>query len=121
MTDVQERVSVTLYLTPNSLPVLREASIRLGLTQNPQGSASAIVQRLVDRLDREENPLGAQTFEESVFNSLLAFAESLQNDCSLCEDEVVEILRKAATRSFDGLQSQAFDDIILDIRAILFS
>jgi hypothetical protein len=116
----RERKQVCINLDVANIPVLREASKRLGITQNPNGSISAIVRHLADRIERGQDPFRGETFEESVSYSLLELAESLQQDVHLGEDEVVEILRRAAIRSFSDLQSQALDDIILDIRAILF-
>lgn len=116
----EERKQICIYLTHGAIPILRDASLRLGVKDGSKGSVSAIVQYIADRIQQGEDPFGGRTFEEFVFNSLLELAESLQRDLHLGEDETVEILRKAANRSFDGLQSQALDNIILDIRAILF-
>ena len=112
---------ICISITPKHIESLRKLAVEMGFTLGNRGSSiSALVRYIADRFDAGEKPYRDRTFEESVFNSLLELAESLQRDCSLCEDEVVEILLKAATRSFNGLQSQALDDIILDIRVILF-
>ncbi|MCK4782190.1 MAG: hypothetical protein KAV87_00455 [Desulfobacteraceae bacterium] len=110
-----------ISVTETDIQSLRELAIEMGFTfGNRGGSISALIRYIADRYTAGDKLFGGATFEESVFNSLLELAESLQSDCGMCEDEVVEILRKAATRSFNGLQSQALDNIILDIRAILF-
>ncbi len=112
---------ICISVTPKHIESLRKLAVEMGFTLGNRGSSiSALVRYIADRFDAGEKPYRDRTFEESVFNSLLEVAESLQNDCGLCEDEVVRILRDVTTRRFDGLQSQALDDIILDIRTILF-
>lgn len=101
--------------------LLRELAVEMGFKlRNRGGSISALMRFIADRYAKGETPFGSSTFEEHVFQTLLTIAESAQQEFHLGEDETVKILRKAAIRSFDGLQSQSLDNIILDIRAILF-
>ena len=113
-------VLLTLSVHPNVKPALREEAARQGFITAQKGSISRFLNHIADRLDSGANPFVHSTFEESAFGSMFEMAESLKTDCSLGEEEVVRILRDIGQRKFIGLQSSALDNVILDIRAILF-
>lgn len=113
-------VLLTLNVQPNVKFALRKEAARQGFITAQKGSISRFMNYLADRLDSGVNPFTRETFEESIFSDLQGVAESLQVDCSLSEKEVADILSQLAQRRYDGLQSQALSDIILDVRAILF-